>query len=86
MLLICLLIISHCNKPDGGRYTVGLYMEATLNSGGFGCWNCVRHQYSILFSCFSFQSICVFPWIAIIFIVMIIRQVLEKNLYKANVL
>lgn len=35
--LLCLLIISHCNKPDGGRYTVGLYMEATFNSGGFGC-------------------------------------------------
>lgn len=46
MLLICLLgIMKPLYKPDGGRYTVGLYMEATLNSGGFGCWNCVRHQY-----------------------------------------
>ena len=61
-------------------------MQATLNSSVSGCWNYVRHQYSILFNCFSFQSICVFPRISIICIVMIIRQVLEKNLYKANVL
>ena len=59
-------------------------MQATFNSGVSGCWNWVWHQYNILFNCFSFQSICVFPWISIIFIVMIIRQVLEKNLYKAK--